>query len=80
MLRPLEDDLKVRTLYGYGRDWPITYAELEPWLLLAEQETGVSGNDDNPYAAPGDNRPLLSAGGKLKGVSWPLGMHGLPGL
>jgi len=52
MLRPLEDDLKVRTLFGYGRDWPITYAELEPWLLLAEQETGVSGNDDNPYASP----------------------------
>jgi choline dehydrogenase-like flavoprotein len=52
MIRPREDDFKVRTLYGYGRDWPISYAELEPWFLRAERETGVSGNDDNPYASP----------------------------
>ncbi len=51
MIRPREDDLKVKTLYGYGRDWPITYSELEPWLLRAEHEIGVSGNDDNPYAS-----------------------------
>jgi choline dehydrogenase-like flavoprotein len=51
MVRPLEDDLKVNTLYGYGRDWPITYADLEPWLLRAEHEIGVAGGDDNPYAA-----------------------------
>jgi choline dehydrogenase-like flavoprotein len=51
MVRPREDDLRVRTLYGYGRDWPITYAELEPWLLEAERETGVAGGDDNPYAS-----------------------------
>jgi len=52
MMRPTEDDLKVKTLYGYGRDWPISYSELEPWLYLAEQEIGVSGNTDNPYTAP----------------------------
>lgn len=52
MIRPREDDLKVKTLYGYGRDWPIEYSELEPWLLRAEIETGVSGNADNPYASP----------------------------
>lgn len=51
MVRPLEEDLKVRTLYGYGRDWPITYSELEPWLLDVEEETGVAGGDDNPYAS-----------------------------
>lgn len=51
MIRPRGEDLKVRTLFGYGRDWPISYEELEPWLLRAEQETGVSGNDDNPYAS-----------------------------
>ena len=47
-----QDDLRVKTLYGYGRDWPITYDELEPWLLRAEHQIGVSGNDDNPYASP----------------------------
>jgi choline dehydrogenase-like flavoprotein len=51
MLRPREDDLQVRTLYGYGRDWPLTYSELEPWLLRAEHEVGVAGADDNPYAS-----------------------------
>ena len=52
MGRPREDDLRVKSLYGYGRDWPLTYAELEPWLLRAEQEVGVAGADDNPYASP----------------------------
>jgi choline dehydrogenase-like flavoprotein len=47
MIRPREDDLKVKTLYGYGRDWPISYSELEHWLLRAEREIGVAGDDDN---------------------------------
>jgi len=51
MMRPLLEDMRVKTRYGFGRDWPITYAELEPWLLLAEKEIGVSGNQDNPYAS-----------------------------
>jgi choline dehydrogenase-like flavoprotein len=52
MGRPRADDLKVKSRFGYGRDWPLEYAELEPWLLQAEQEVGVSGNEDNPYASP----------------------------
>jgi len=52
MGRPLAGDLKVRSLYGFGRDWPIGYEELEPWLLRGEQEVGVAGNEDNPYASP----------------------------
>ncbi len=52
MMRPIEEDMKVKSLYGYSRDWPISYSELEPWLLAAEYEIGVSGNDDNPYASP----------------------------
>jgi choline dehydrogenase-like flavoprotein len=49
--RPTAEDLRVRTLYGHGRDWPISYDELEPWLLAAEREIGVSANPDNPYAS-----------------------------
>jgi len=52
MMRPLADDMRVKTLSGYSRDWPITYSELEPWLFQAENEIGVSGNNDNPYASP----------------------------
>ncbi|PRX57508.1 GMC oxidoreductase [Flagellimonas meridianipacifica] len=51
MMRPIENDLKVKSLFGYGRDWPITYNELEPWLLKAEIEVGVVGMEDNPYAS-----------------------------
>ena len=52
MARPVAADLSVRTQFGYGRDWPISYAELEPWLLRAEHEIGVAGGDgDNPYAS-----------------------------
>ena len=52
MARPLVGDLKVKSLYGFGRDWPIAYEEIEPWLLRGEQEVGVAANDDNPYASP----------------------------
>ncbi|SDM32014.1 GMC oxidoreductase [Kriegella aquimaris] len=51
MMRPTEEDMQVKTRYGYSRDWPIPYPELEPWLLEAEYEIGVSGNDDNPYTS-----------------------------
>lgn len=52
MGRPRADDLEVKSLFGFGRNWPISYKELEPWLLRAEHEVGVAGNDDNPYASP----------------------------
>ena len=51
LVRPIADDLQVRTRFGYGRDWPISYDELEPALLDAEQELGVAANEDNPYAS-----------------------------
>jgi choline dehydrogenase-like flavoprotein len=50
--RPLAEDFKVRTLFGYGRDYPITYEELEPWLLRAEHEMGIAADQDSPYASP----------------------------
>ena len=50
--RPRAEDLRVKTLYGYSRDWPITYSELEPWLFRAEHELGVAGAGDNPYTSP----------------------------
>lgn len=49
--RPNEDDFAIKTKFGYGRDWPISYEELEPWLLQAEHEIGVAGGGDNPYAS-----------------------------
>lgn len=47
--RPTEADLGEVV---DGRRWPITYRELEPWLLEAERELGVAADDDNRYASP----------------------------
>ena len=43
-LRMHPDDFAVRTRYGYGRDWPIGYRDLEPYYVAAEREIGVSGD------------------------------------
>lgn len=36
-------DFEIRTLYGVGRDWPISYAELEPFYQEAEQLMEIAG-------------------------------------
>ena len=38
------------SLYGFGRDWPISYEDLEPYYSRAEAHIGVSGQADNPFA------------------------------
>ncbi|WP_026401542.1 GMC family oxidoreductase [Actinomadura rifamycini] len=38
------DDFRVRTAYGYGRDWPLTAADLQPYYARAEREMGVAGD------------------------------------
>ncbi len=43
--RFLPNDFRLFTLYGVGRDWPISYDDLEPWYAQAEVELGVAGPD-----------------------------------
>ncbi len=43
-LRMCPNDFKMKTLYGRGEDWPITYDELQPYYRRAEFEIGVSGD------------------------------------
>ncbi|MFN8589021.1 MAG: GMC family oxidoreductase [Candidatus Eisenbacteria bacterium] len=51
------NDHLTKSRYGFGMDWPLSYAELEPWLCRAEAQLGVSGTDaDNPWA-PWRSRP-----------------------
>lgn len=42
--RFLPVDFKMQTTYGKGRDWPISYDDLEKFYCEAERELGVSGN------------------------------------
>jgi choline dehydrogenase-like flavoprotein len=44
-----EEDFEMNTRHGIARDWPISYDDLRPYYVRAEQEMGVSGADDNPH-------------------------------
>src|SRR5690606_16389862 len=39
-------------LHGQGVDWPITYADLEPFYLQAEHALGVSGDSAQDLGSP----------------------------
>jgi choline dehydrogenase-like flavoprotein len=42
-LRMVPDDFRMRSRFGRGRDWPVSYDDLEPHYRAAEAELGVSG-------------------------------------
>ena len=49
-LRLLPDDFEMRSRFGHGRDWPVSYDELQPYFEKAEFELGVSGDvEDQLY-------------------------------
>lgn len=58
-LRMLPNDFKLKSVYGVGVDWPVTYDELEPYYTQAEMIMAVSGPSDggpqprsHPYPQP----------------------------
>ncbi len=56
--RHLPVDLQMKTTYGVGRDWPISYDELEPYYCQAEEEMGVAGPNDPRQQSPAErSRP-----------------------
>lgn len=50
-------DFKAASRDGYGDDWPISYAELEPYYNLVEDFVGISGSYENLPQLP-DSRFL----------------------
>jgi glucose dehydrogenase len=46
------EDFRVRSLYGVGYDWPLTFEELEPFYLEAEERLGVAGTPGPPELDP----------------------------
>ncbi|QDH17228.1 GMC family oxidoreductase [Swingsia samuiensis] len=50
--RHLPVDFEMKTRYGVGRDWPISYQDLEPYYCRAEEEMGVSGPHDKALQSP----------------------------
>lgn len=45
-------DFNLKSRFGIGMDWPLTYEELERFYCAAERFMGVSGADDNPWTPP----------------------------
>ena len=50
-------DLKVRTEFGVGEDWPLSYAAMKPYYEEVERFLGVSGPDEYIWE-PGRKYPL----------------------
>jgi choline dehydrogenase-like flavoprotein len=51
-LRFVPDDFRLRSRFGLAVDWPISYADLEPWYVEAERELGVAGDSAADLQAP----------------------------
>lgn len=51
-LRNVPADFKLKSLYGHAVDWPFDYNALEPFYLAAEQEIGVSGDNNEDLGSP----------------------------
>lgn len=69
-LRMLPNDFRLKSQYGVGVDWPISYEELKPYYEMAEREIGVS-------AEVGDQR-YPNTGEDFFGQEYVFPMHGLP--
>jgi choline dehydrogenase-like flavoprotein len=46
------EDFKLKSLYGVGHDWPISYDDLDPFYMEAEQVLGVAGEQGPPAMDP----------------------------
>jgi choline dehydrogenase-like flavoprotein len=51
-LRLVPNDFRLKSTYGQGVDWPISYDDLEPFYGQAEDEIGVSGDSASDLGSP----------------------------
>lgn len=47
--RLMPNDFKIKSLYGVGNDWPLTYDEIEPYYIETEEIMAISGPDVTPF-------------------------------
>src|SRR5215472_498640 len=85
-----ESDFRERSLYGEipgssFADWPISYADLEPYYTKAEYDLGISGlAGANPFEAPRSKpyplppMPVKSSGVLFDKACRKLGLHPFP--
>ncbi len=73
-------DFRVGTLDGVAQDWPISYADLQPYYDLNDRMMGVSGMAGDPANPPRPTRttpplPLGIVGTRVAGAFDTLGWH-----
>lgn len=85
-----ESDFHERSLYGpiagtAFEDWPISYADLEPYYTKAEYDLGISGlGGANPFEGPRSKPyplpplPVKSSGALFERATRELGLHPFP--
>jgi len=56
--RLLPSDFRTASEHGVGDDWPLSYAELQPFYEETDRQFGVSGLGGNPKYPPGADPPL----------------------
>lgn len=58
--RMVPNDLRIKSLYGVGVDWPFSYEDLDPYYQQAEEIMGVSGatNTGSPRSKPFPMQPV----------------------
>jgi choline dehydrogenase-like flavoprotein len=72
---------KSRSLLGYGFDWPVSYADMEPYYRKVEQALAVAGPVRYPWGPPRGPYPyrphplnasglVLARGADKLGVDW----------
>jgi choline dehydrogenase-like flavoprotein len=85
-----ESDFKQKSKWGVVAgaslaDWPVSYADLEPYYTKAEEELGISGlAGANPFEAPRSKAyplpplPVKSSGAIFERATRKLGLHPFP--
>lgn len=56
-----QEDLRLKSLYGFGHDWPLSWQEMERAYCEAEKAIGVSG-DPSPHVEDRQSEPYPMAG------------------
>lgn len=74
------DSMNLHSRFGVAADWPLSYAELEPYYTLCEQVIGVAGPAEQgarwrSAAYPLPAHPLSPAAMRLEAAGLRLGMN-----
>jgi len=63
--RLIPEDFELKTRYGIGMDWPLTYSELEPYYCDAEDLMNIGGHSNRAPYPRSRPYPQEPAGGML---------------